>query len=153
MRPEAIVSAASAMADTGVDFIKVGLFPEPGREACIRALRALARRTKIIGVMFADSTPDPALIPVMADAGFAGAMLDTARKGGGRLLDHGDIPALREFVGACRSQGMLAGLAGSLETPHAPPLLFVQPHLPLLPPAPFAPRTPRPPPHTPPGHA
>src|SRR5260370_31777811 len=75
MRPEAIVSAASAMADTGVDFIKVGLFPEPGREACIRALHALARRTKIIGVMFADSTPDPALIPVMAAPGPCRAML------------------------------------------------------------------------------
>src|SRR5260370_10462666 len=127
MRPEAIDGAASDMADTGVDFIKVGLVPEPGREACIRALRALARRTKIIGVMFADSTPDPALIPVMADAGFAGAMLDTARKGGGGLLDHGDVLAVGGFVGACRSQGMLGGLAGSLETPDVPRLLLLQP--------------------------
>jgi FolB domain-containing protein len=127
MRPEAIVGAASAMIDTGVDFIKVGLFPEPAREACIRALHALARTTKIIGVMFADLAPDAALIPVMADAGFAGAMLDTARKGGGRLLDHRDIPALREFVAACRSHGMLAGLAGSLETPDVPRLLLLQP--------------------------
>ena len=127
MQPEAIVGAASAMAATGVDFIKVGLFPEPGREECIRALHALARRAKIIGVMFADLTPDPALIRTMADAGFAGAMLDTARKGGRRLLDHMDIPALREFVAACRSHGMLAGLAGSLETPDVPRLLLLQP--------------------------
>ncbi len=89
MQVEAIVGAASAMADTGVDFIKVGLFPEPGREA--------------------------------------GAMLDTAGKGGGRLLDHMDIPALREFVAACRSHGLLAGLAGSLETPDVPRLLLLQP--------------------------
>lgn len=127
MQPEAIVSAARAMADTGVDFVKVGLFPEPGREACIRALHALARRTKIVGVMFADSAPDPALVSAMADAGFAGAMLDTARKGGGRLLDHMDIPALREFVAGCKSHGMLAGLAGSLETPDVPRLLLLQP--------------------------
>jgi len=127
MQPEAIVSAASAMADTGVDFVKVGLFPQPGREACIRALHALARRTKIVGVMFADLARDPALVSAMADAGFAAAMLDTARKGGGRLLDHMDIAALREFVGACRSHGMLAGLAGSLETPDVPRLLLLQP--------------------------
>src|SRR6266516_5230971 len=127
MQVEAIVGAASAMADTGVDFIKVGLFPEPGREACIRVLHALAATTKIIGVMFADLTPDPALIRTMADAGFAGAMLDTAGKGGGRLLDHMDIPALREFVAACRSHGLLAGLAGSLETPDVPRVLLRQP--------------------------
>jgi FolB domain-containing protein len=127
MQPETIVGAARALADTGVDFVKVGLFPDPGRETCIRALHALAARTKIVGVMFADLAPDPALIPVMAEAGFTGAMLDTARKGRGRLLDHADIPALREFVAACRSQGMLAGLAGSLETPDVPRLLLLQP--------------------------
>src|SRR6266704_1089362 len=62
-----------------------------------------------------------------AVAGFAGALLDTAGKGGGRLLDHMDIPALREFVAACRSHGLLAGLAGSLETPDVPRLLLLQP--------------------------
>jgi FolB domain-containing protein len=127
MQPEAVAGAASAMADAGVDFIKVGLFPDAGREACIRALDALARRTKIIGVMFADFAPDPALIGTMADAGFAGAMLDTARKDRRRLLDHREIAALREFVGACRSRRMLAGLAGALETPDVPRLLLLQP--------------------------
>jgi FolB domain-containing protein len=127
MRAEAVFAAASAMAGTGVDFIKVGLFPEPGREACIRALQPLARATKIIGVMFADLGPDPALIRTMAEAGFAGAMLDTGRKDGRRLLDHTDIPALREFVAACRSHGIMAGLAGSLETPDVPRLLLLQP--------------------------
>jgi (5-formylfuran-3-yl)methyl phosphate synthase len=127
MQPEAILRAATAMADTGVDFMKVGLFPDPRRGECIRALHALAARTKIIGVMFADSAPDPALVPAMADAGFAGAMLDTARKGGGRLLDHMDMAALREFVAACRSRRMLAGLAGSLETPDVPRLLLLHP--------------------------
>lgn len=127
MRADTVFAAASAMAGTGVDFIKVGLFPEPGREACIRALRPLARETKIIGVMFADLGPDPALVRTMADAGLGGAMLDTARKDGRRLLDHMDIPALREFVAACRSHGIMAGLAGSLETPDVPRLLLLQP--------------------------
>ena len=127
MQREAILSAATAMAGTGIDFVKVGLFPDPTRAECIRALHSLARKTKIIGVMFADLGPDPALIPTMADAGFAGAMLDTARKDGRRLLDHMDLPALREFVAACRSHGIMAGLAGSLETPDVPRLLLLQP--------------------------
>jgi dihydroneopterin aldolase len=127
MQPETIVRAATAMADTGVDYIKVGLFPDPARQECIRTLGSLAQWTKIVGVMFADSAPDPALVPVMAEAGFSGAMLDTARKGGRRLLDHMDIAALREFVTACRTRRMLAGLAGSLETPDVPRLLLLRP--------------------------
>jgi dihydroneopterin aldolase len=127
MRPEGILNAATAMADTGVDLIKVGLFPGSEREACIRALHALARSVKIVGVMFADSAPDPALVSVMAEANFAGAMLDTARKDGRRLLDHLDIAVLREFVGACRSREVMAGLAGSLEVPDVPRLLLLRP--------------------------
>jgi dihydroneopterin aldolase len=127
MQPEAIAAAASAMAEGGVDFIKIGLFPDPRREACIRALASLAGRVKIIGVMFADLAADAALIETMAQAGYAGAMLDTARKDGRRLLDHWDIAALRDFVGACRARGMMAGLAGALETPDVPRLLLLEP--------------------------
>src|SRR4051812_13672790 len=91
MQPDVIVDAASRMAETGVDYVKVGLFPGPRREDCIRALSALAARTKIVGVMFADREPDSALAPVMVESGFAGAMLDTADKRNGRLLDRIDI--------------------------------------------------------------
>jgi (5-formylfuran-3-yl)methyl phosphate synthase len=127
MQPDSVFAAASAMAQTGVDYIKVGLFPESGREACVRALHPLARKTKLIGVMFVDLAPDLALVRTMADCGFAGAMLDTARKDTRRLLDHMDMPGLREFVAACRSHGIIAGLAGSLETPDVPRLLLLQP--------------------------
>ena len=124
---ETVFAAAGAMADTGVDYIKIGLFAEAGREACIRALHPLARKTQLIGVMFADSSPDLALVGAMADSGFAGAMVDTARKDGRRLLDHMNMPALREFVAACRSHGIMAALAGSLETPDVPRLLLLRP--------------------------
>ena len=64
------------------------------RKECIRALASFARRTKIVGVMFADSEPDNELISLMAESGFAGAMMDTARKDGRRLLDHADPAAI-----------------------------------------------------------
>jgi FolB domain-containing protein len=127
MRPEVVVEAVRSMASTGVDFVKVGLFPESGRAACVAALRVLAGKAKLIGVMFADLGPDSELIRAMAEAGFAGAMLDTARKDGRRLLDHIDMPTLREFVAACRSYGIMAGLAGSLEIPDVPRLLLLEP--------------------------
>lgn len=125
--PGAVTAAATAMAETGVDYVKVGLFPGPGRADCIRALALLARKTKLVGVMFADDGADNALLPVMAEAGFAGAMLDTARKGAGRLLDHIGVAGLREFIGECRTRKLFAGLAGSLEAPDIPRLLLFEP--------------------------
>lgn len=122
-----VVAAAEAMAEAGADYVKVGLYPGPGREACIRALAAVARQTKLIGVMFADQGADVSLLPLMAASGLAGAMLDTAHKDGRRLLDHMDIPALAAFVAAVRARGLLAGLAGALEPPDIPRLLLLAP--------------------------
>ena len=127
MDPATIVRAVSALAEARVDYVKVALFPEPQRADCIRALAALARRVKLVGVMFADHGLDATLVPLMAESGFAGAMLDTARKGGGRLLDHLSVTALGGFVEACRRHGLMGGLAGSLEAPDVPRLLLLAP--------------------------
>lgn len=127
MQPDVIVEAVSLMAETGVDYVKVGLFPDPRREECIRALSGLASRAKIVGVMFADREPDSALATVMAESGFAGAMLDTAGKWTGRLLDHIGITGLGDFIDTLRAHGLMAGLAGSLEPPDVPRLLLLAP--------------------------
>jgi dihydroneopterin aldolase len=129
MEPAALVAAATAMADTGAEYVKVGLFPGAKRPDCIRALAQLARRTKIVGVMFADDGADQTLIPLMAESCFAGIMLDTARKGNGSLLSFMDIPALANFVDAARGKDLLAGLAGSLEAPDIPRLLLLAPDI------------------------
>jgi dihydroneopterin aldolase len=127
MEPDAIAAAVEAMAKTGVDFVKVGLFAGSERKECIRALAPFARRTKVVGVIFADIEPDNELISLMAESGFSGAMMDTARKDGRRLLDHADPAAIDRFVRGCRSQGLLAGLAGSLEAADVPRLLLLAP--------------------------
>jgi (5-formylfuran-3-yl)methyl phosphate synthase len=124
---ERIAAAASALAEAGASYIKIGLSPDRPRDDLIRALAPLARKAKLIGVMFADDRADSALIPVMAQSGFAGVMLDTARKTGARLLDHLDITELALFVDAAHAHGLLAGLAGSLETPDIPRLLQLGP--------------------------
>lgn len=127
MTPEIVTAAASAIADAGASFVKVGLYPDRRRADCIRALSSLSRRASLIGVMFADQEPDRALIALMAQSGFAGAMIDTARKTGPRLFDLMDIAAIERFVDAARAQGLMAGLAGSLETPDIPRLLLLAP--------------------------
>jgi FolB domain-containing protein len=127
MEPEIIVAAARALAATGVDYVKIGLFPDARREACIRALSSLAARVKIIAVMFADLGADAALAPLMQEAGFTGAMIDTARKREKRLLDLCDPTSLMRFIEAFHAEGLLAGLAGSLELPDIPRLLPLSP--------------------------
>jgi dihydroneopterin aldolase len=127
MEPDRIVRAASALADAGVDYVKVAMFPDPRRGDCVRALAALAQRVKLVAVMFADHGFDAGLVPLMAEGGFAGAMLDTAHKTGGRLLDHMSVASLGGFIDACHRHGLMGGLAGSLETPDVPRLLLLAP--------------------------
>jgi len=127
MQPAALAHAAAAVADAGASYVKVSLFPQAAQEDCVRALSALARRVELVGIMFADREPNGALIALMAQSGFAGAMVDTARKDRGRLLDHMDIAALGNFVERARTHGLMAALAGSLEPPDIPRLLVLAP--------------------------
>ena len=54
-------------------------------------------------------------------------MIDTARKREKRLLDLYDPTSLMRFIDAFHAQGLLAGLAGSLELPDIPRLLPLWP--------------------------
>jgi (5-formylfuran-3-yl)methyl phosphate synthase len=127
MDPPVLAEAATALAATGVDFVKVAFFPSERATACIAALAPVAERTKLIAVCFADLGIDPTLLKPMAKAGFAGAMLDTATKTSLRLIDYMAIPELDGFIQACRREKLLAGLAGALEAPDVARLLLLRP--------------------------
>jgi dihydroneopterin aldolase len=129
MPPEAVTAAVRAIAATGVDYVKVGLFPPRQKQlAVIGALAEMKGVGKLVAVLFADKERDAlAVIPAIADAGFAGVMLDTADKSSGRLLVHAEVPSLAAFVKAARARGLLVGLAGGLEEPDVPRLLALQP--------------------------
>jgi len=131
MEPEELAAAIRAVAATGVQYVTIGLLPDPRREACIARLAAQARETRLIGMLFADRETDagtlPALLTRLRAAGFAGATLATSAEGAHRLLDRMDIPALAGFVAACRTNVLMAGLAGALEPPDVPRLLPLAP--------------------------
>jgi (5-formylfuran-3-yl)methyl phosphate synthase len=127
MNPRELAQAVEAMAGTGVDYVKIGLFADAGSADRITALAPLAARTKLVGVIFADQKIDLGLVDQLAAAGFAGAMLDTAKKGAGRLLDHRDPSWLTGFLARCQNKALLGGLAGSLEPPDVPRLLPLGP--------------------------
>ncbi len=109
----------------GVDYVKFALPATPDAVEIIDALAPLTARTRLVAVLFADLGPEFDILDTLAGAGFHGAMLDTAHKGKGRLLDYMSVGALSEFVARCHSLGLAAGLAGALESPDVPRLLVV----------------------------
>lgn len=128
MQAPLVTSAVRQMAATGVDLVKVGLFGSHGHADCISALAGEARAgVRLVAVLFADATPDLGVLPLLAQSGFHGVMLDTASKDGRRLRHHLDDAVLRDFVGTARAQGLLVGLAGSLAADDIPVLARMQP--------------------------
>jgi uncharacterized protein (UPF0264 family) len=114
--PEAMLSAATAMAATGIDVVKIGLFGDRDPRPAIAALGgAEDARDRLVAVLMADRDPDFTLLPVLAEHGFRGTMLDTAGKSSGSLTDVLSIARLAEFVTAAHAAGLFAGLAGSLQ--------------------------------------
>lgn len=129
MQPALWHAAVERLGDCGLAFIKLGIFPGGEPAACVQAVAPLAGRTPLVAVLFADRSPDLSLLPLLAEAGFHGAMLDTAGKRDGRLLNFMDLPQLGRFVAECRRFGLLCGLAGALEPPDIPRLLVLDPGL------------------------
>lgn len=124
MNPGTLYQAVTDTAATGADIVKVGLFGHDGQVECIQALtQASQQGIKIVAVMFADQQPDFSLVPILASAGFHGAMLDTAEKAAGGLRQWMGDTALRAFVTSCKAHGLLTGLAGALRMPDVQPLL------------------------------
>ena len=116
MQADLISDAMSNMALSGVDYIKIGLFPDKGLIDCITSLTETvnALPCPVIAVIFADKPFDHEVLPLLKDSGFYGVMVDTASKDGKGLLDHWPIPALADFVKTAQQHNMLCGLAGAL---------------------------------------
>jgi len=116
-------------AETGVDYVKVGMFSDRHIETCLPSLiHCTNKGIAIIAVFFADMEFDVDFaIQVAADARLKGVMLDTARKGSGSLLSHRNIMQLEYFVNRAKQNELLTGLAGSLKTQDIPTLVKADP--------------------------
>jgi uncharacterized protein (UPF0264 family) len=108
-----ILRRVAQVAACGVDYVKVGVAPDPGAFAL---LHALARsRASVVPVLIADEGVDPLLVDVALQAlAFPAVMLDTQDKRGGSLLQRVSMASLSAFVAAVRRSGRMAGLAGAL---------------------------------------
>ncbi|OJY56598.1 (5-formylfuran-3-yl)methyl phosphate synthase [Thiobacillus sp. 0-1251] len=120
MEPHAVARAVDMMGATGVDFVKIGLFPAPALQDCLAALAPLCSQHRLVAVLFADRNPDIGLADRLAEYGFAGIMLDTLDKTAGGLLQHQPVARLARFVDHARQRGLISGLAGSLRATDIP---------------------------------
>lgn len=128
MEPDHLVPAVEAMAETGVDIVKVGFFQQGNLLACIQALSRFKQQgVHVVAVMMADQLRDFGLIRPMSEAGFLGVMLDTAQKSGKSLTDYMVLPDIAEFVRVSATAGLKTGLAGSLQAAHVPDLCLLRP--------------------------
>jgi uncharacterized protein (UPF0264 family) len=125
--PDLLGRAVEAVGDTGVDYVKVGLFSTGNLEDFLLAMSRLAPRHALIAVLFADCAPPLERLERFAGAGIKGIMLDTADKTGGSLLTHLSLARLERFVNRARSLSLLSGLAGSLGLGDIPLLLPLGP--------------------------
>jgi dihydroneopterin aldolase len=123
---DVLLGDVRALAALGVDYVKLAVDGST-LDRLGGSLSGLAREVALVGMMFADETPDFALLAKLSALGFKGAMLDTQDKTRGRLIMHLEVVQLNQFCSQCRALNLMSGLAGSLEAPDVPRLLLVRP--------------------------
>ena len=128
MDAEVVRRAVSERIEAGADYVKIGLFPGGDLAGTLLALRREGGNgDALVAVLFADLDPQLSLLPILAESGFGGVMLDTARKQSGNLSDHVSRVFLLDFVERGHELGMFCGLAGSLHRDDVPRLLPLKP--------------------------
>ncbi len=127
MQPALVYTITQAVAETGVDFIKIGFLADGDAEPVLKKLALLIGQYRLITVLFADLKPDFGFIDSLYANGFCGVMLDTFDKSNGALTDIMPLPDIQRFVTQVKSKQLLCGLAGSLREVDIPVLCRLTP--------------------------
>jgi len=122
---DAIVAQVHVVADSGVDYVKVGIENEDRAADVLQGLAGCGRT--VVPVFIADRGVDAALLALACALPFPALMLDTADKQAGSLFDCISQRALLRFIEQVRHADRLAGLAGALRFQHLPRLRCLAP--------------------------
>jgi uncharacterized protein (UPF0264 family) len=128
MQPELLLERVAKLATTEVDVIKIGFFETDNYQLCLDALQGVTQAgTKLMAVLFAESTYPESLIEAIKNAGFIGVMLDTAKKNGLTLMDYYSEEQRKAFAQKVFKNHLQFGLAGSLKLQHIAKLREINP--------------------------
>ena len=115
------------LSKTNIDFIKIGFFFNEKKIKLLKDLKKLAKRKKIIAVIFADKKPNINLIKEIKKNNFDGVLIDTKKKNGGNLINYLSLKKLENFIEISKKENLSIGLAGSLNIKHINPLIKLNP--------------------------
>jgi uncharacterized protein (UPF0264 family) len=116
MDTEMIVKRVTLLAETNVDYIKIGFFEAADFNECLAALKLVTQNgIKLIAVLFAEYYYPESLLDAIKKAGFIGIMLDTAKKNGQTFFDYYSVKQSKEFANKILALDLTFGLAGSLK--------------------------------------
>ncbi len=116
MVAEMIVKQVTLLAETKVDYIKIGFFEAANFNECLATLKLVTQNgIKLIAVLFAEYDYPESLLDAIKKAGFIGIMLDTAKKNGQTFFDYYSEKQGKEFANKILALDLTFGLAGSLK--------------------------------------
>ena len=128
-------SSYASIQNTGVDYIKIGLFGVTDAASLLNGLAQLPSSSNPIGqrphriaVIMADQGVPLWPLSILKKHAFMGVMLDTANKHSGGLRTVESQETLAVFVAHAKSLGLMVGLAGSLRIEDITPLAALKPH-------------------------
>lgn len=127
MQPELIFNAVKEMAETSVNYIKIGFFQSENEDNVIEKLTGLSSDVNLVAVLFADNIVNFDIVEKLKVAGFKGVMLDTFDKSKGPLTRIITKIEIERFVSHVKSRHLICGLAGSLKFEDIPVLMPYQP--------------------------
>jgi uncharacterized protein (UPF0264 family) len=127
---DATLRQAQATAASGVDVVKVGVWPGPSARRLLDELRQWARQqgVRVVPVLIADRGWDESLVAQACEPGFHAVMVDTQDKLAGSVLGLLSPAALQRFTTLARTRGRRAGIAGALQLKDVPLLQELAPH-------------------------
>jgi uncharacterized protein (UPF0264 family) len=124
MEPKLLLMHVLALSKTKVDIIKIGFFSDANvkftdYQPSLDVLKAIAKSgVKLIAVLFSEYEYPASLLTDIKNAGFYGVMFDTAVKSGATFLDSRSVDEMKKIANNVQVQGLLFGLAGSLNLQH-----------------------------------
>jgi uncharacterized protein (UPF0264 family) len=117
-----------SMSETGVDYVKVGLFDKHVSESFIKTLtEATSKGIKLVVVLFAENYNGVDSIINLMQSGISGVMLDTKEKKSKNLCANLKRNELKKFIETAKKYKLLTGLAGSLKYENISSLLELNP--------------------------